>query len=368
MNRASSNGGTSRPLFTPIRLEDFEVTWAGPNPLQPGFCFGSEDGRLLFTDERGIPLLGPGKGSDSGEAINGVAYSGGWIAVSTRAGIMMGAFPQNGKNQRGHIRFPWGAHGVAASPGGNFVAPLGRAGVMFVKAGSGVGDPVSSLTSDKEGMYFYRVVALRGRDGSDLLACACRQGGISTTEVGWGQETYNMRVSATKGLDVVDVCAVASDADSPAVAALGRDGTLILVRDALRDRNPAAIKFNTIRGTAFRLLSGGGHLFVLTSRGLYVLTKLAERLVAGIPPGEFTTQIVVVPLETVDASLVDDRWLLVITPDEVLKLDVGVIGQRALGDPDWDEGDVEEELSTTATPDWEIREISQTSRQLAATS
>jgi hypothetical protein len=238
---------------------------------------------------------------------------------------------------------------------------------MIVKVGSGAGDPVGLLSSDEQGMYFYRVLALQGRDGSDLLVCACRQGGIGITEVKWGQETYTMRVATFKGLDVVDVCAVASDPESSAVAALGRDGTLILTRDALHDEKPKTIKFKAVQGTAYRLLSNGKHLFVLTSRGLYVLTELASRLAAGLPPGEFTTQILVVPMEAVDAGPVDDRWLLVITPDEVLKLDVNVIEQDTPEAHGWDEGQVEEELPTAATPDWDIHEVSQTSRQLVAT-
>jgi hypothetical protein len=304
MNRTSSNGSPRRPLFTPIRLKDFDVTWAGPAPAGPGFCFGSEDGRLLFTDERGVPVSDPGQGSDSGEAINGVAYSGEWIAVSTRAGVMMGSLRQD-KDRPDNVGLPVGAHGIATSPGGYFVAPLGRAGVMFVKAGSVASDPVGLLAPDRPGMCFYRVLALPGRNGCDLLVCACRQEGIGITEIEWGQETCNMRVATFAGLDVVDVCAIVSDTESPAVAALGRDGTLIFTRDALRDEKPATIKFKAIQGTAYRLLSKGEHIFVLTSRGLYVLTKLAGRLAAGMPQGEFTTQILVVPMEVVECQ---PRW------------------------------------------------------------
>src|SRR5262249_36964173 len=163
-------------------------------------------------------------------------------------------------------------------PSGYFVAPLGRAGIMMLRAGSGPDDPVGVITSDKEGLYFYRVLTMAGRQGQDLLACAARKGGIGITEIRWGQNTYNIELATFAGLDVVDVCAVNADPGSPAIAALGRDGTLILVRDALHDNAPLSLKFDTVQGTAYRLLSAGGHLFLLTSRGLYGLMKLGERL------------------------------------------------------------------------------------------
>src|SRR5207302_6899461 len=37
MNRLPKNGSAPGPLFTPIRFKDFDVSWAGPHPLQPGF-------------------------------------------------------------------------------------------------------------------------------------------------------------------------------------------------------------------------------------------------------------------------------------------------------------------------------------------
>ena len=53
MNRAISNGGVYRSFLMEIRIRDFEICWAGPNPVGPGLCFGSEEGWLLFTDADG---------------------------------------------------------------------------------------------------------------------------------------------------------------------------------------------------------------------------------------------------------------------------------------------------------------------------
>lgn len=352
------NTGTSRPLLVTIELENFDATWAGQNPLSPGFCFGSEDGRLLFTDEQGIKMSEPWKGSHSGEAINGVARMGGWIAVTTRADVTV----QNLANKE-IVVLPYGAHGVTAASGGYFVAPLGRAGIMLMRPGPGNKHEVAALGAEGNDKYFYRIVAAKSTDGKDLLACACRQSGIGITEMRWGQDSYNMRVATFDGLDVVDICAVNADPEGLALAAAGRDGTLIMVRKGLQDQNPLTIKFKAVQGTVYRLLSSGEHLFVLTSRGLYVLNKLAGRLVKGMPPGEFVTEILTIPIEAVDANIVGEQWLLVVTPDDVRKLDVGVIERTA--PQDLADSEIREAFADTLNPNWQV---SEKSSQFASTS
>jgi len=52
MNPLPENDGSSIVPFAHIGFPDgFEVCWAGKHPFQDGFCFGSLDGRILFTDE-----------------------------------------------------------------------------------------------------------------------------------------------------------------------------------------------------------------------------------------------------------------------------------------------------------------------------
>jgi hypothetical protein len=357
MNFAHANGIATDPRFTPIKFDDFAVSWAGPHPRQPGFCFGSEDGRLLFTNERFEVQIGPSRASQSGEAINGVAFSGKWMAVSTRADVTMTdmAFGE-GSDVFG---IPFGAHGIVATPSGYFAAPMGPSGIMMLKAGSVPGDEVGVLSPNPVGMSFFRVIALRGNADNDLLVCAMRQRGIGLTELQWGDPMYNMRVAAFDGIDVVDVCAVSSSRGVLAVAAVGRDGTLILVRDALGDADPINIKFNTIQGTAYRLLSRGDDLLLLTSRALYILEKLASRLATGIPTDRFTTHIMAIPLEAVDASVIRDRWLLVITPDEVLVGDLDLIHRAK-------QKEVGAETPQTLSRVWQRQHVSSNASVLAA--
>jgi hypothetical protein len=218
------------------------------------------------------------------------------------------------------------------------------------------------LTSRNEDMDFYRVLALPGIEGKEVLVCAARQGGLGVTEVRWGQEQYLMRTSTFGGLDVVDVCDVVGATAGPAIAAVSYDGTLLLVRDALHDDNPLAMKFNIVQGTAYRLLSARGHLFLLTSQGLYALMGLGERLLSGKLKERFTTSIYVAPMEAVDANLVEDRWLLVVLPDEVLRFDLEKLAASA---PErMDNGEIQLASPNVLEPAWEIAE-EQSSRQLA---
>jgi hypothetical protein len=316
-----------------------------------------------MTDEAAVPVDKAKDGSISGEAINGIAASGMSLAVSSRREITLRTWTAANPERITVSGVPHGAHGIIVTPSGNFLAPLGRDGVMIIRPNSRPNDPVGVLTGDRDGLVFYRVIAIPRLEGRDLLVCATRQGGMGITEIQWGQDTYNMKLATFAGLDVVDVCAISGPPDTPAIAGIGREGTLLLVRDALNDEHPVTIKFSSVLGTAYRLLSARGHVFVLTSCGLYGLMNLGDRLVKGLITEQFTTPILVVAVEAVDANLVDDRWLLVTMPDEVLKFDLDLIDQNI---PDARlNGQFPEAIPETLTPNWKVRRLTQRSRQLA---
>src|SRR5687767_13983480 len=110
MNRITGNGEAASRLFKRIPFDGFEVSWAGPGPFRPGFCFGSDDSRLFFTDEEMAPRHPPKQVSVSGEAINGVARVGSWLAVTTRQEVNILGLPSKGAPLEGVV-FPHGAHG-----------------------------------------------------------------------------------------------------------------------------------------------------------------------------------------------------------------------------------------------------------------
>jgi hypothetical protein len=156
-----------------------------------------------------------------------------------------------------------------------------------------VGSGASVTALGEKGLYVYRVISLLSESGTEVLACAARTGGVAAGEF-TGSQATKMR-------------------------------------------------------TAIRLLSHGGDLYVLTSKGLYVLAKLASQFLAReLYPG-VVTQILTVPMEALDANLAGDHWLLVVLPDKVCRFDAAGIHDNAPED-----GSEQEDFRTASvSPDWQ---------------
>jgi hypothetical protein len=345
--------------------DGFKVAWAGPNPIERGLCFGSVDGRILFTDEEGIALRPPRKGSFSGEAINGVARVDTWVAVTTRQEVTFYPLPGTEGPPSSALVFPHGAHGITTTPSGYFIAALGRTGIMAVRPPFGVETPVTVHGADDAGLYAYRVISLRSEGAGEVLACAARGGGIAAGKFSGSRQTHTMTTATFEDIDVVDICPLCAGKDSLAVAALGRDGSLVLSQDVLTDKTPVTMKFQTVQGVAYRVLSCEGDIYLLTSKGMYVLGKLAARFL-GKEVASGTTTPVLVPMEAVDANFADNRWLLVVTPDEVRRFDADVIHQ---GIPErLAHGQIQEFQPIMLSPDWEWHGIPQTTKEFVFSS
>lgn len=373
MNSFTENGdGFTVPSASIGFPQGFEVCWAGPpNPFSKGLCFGSLDGKILFADEEGSPLrlpgkgiMLPGKGSASQEAINGVACLGTWVVVTTRQEVNFWPLPGTEGGHQYGFAFPYGAHDVTVTRSGYFIAPLGRTGIMVEKPPFRPGTHVTVHCADKADFYAYRVIALQSQTEGEVLICACRCGGIAAGKFSGAQGTLPMSTATFEGLDVVDICPLDPGADSLAIAALGRDGTLVLFQDVLQDKKPLTMKFVSVIGTAYRVLSCLGDIYLLTSKGLYLLAKLAGRFLANELVRGTITPVLSLPMEGVDANLAANRWLLVVLANAVHKFDVELIHQSIpvqLGN-----GQFQEIQEATLSPDWERFEIEQTTKQIAA--
>jgi hypothetical protein len=307
----------------PFVIDDFRVSYAGPCPLNGGFCFGSEDGKLLIADEEiGSRQILP-ETTPSREPVNGVAFIGDVIGVSTRADV---AFVTPKRGERPGIRsvVEAGSHSIVASPSKYFVAPMGRYGILQVKPEDGPRQSVIVSRAANLPLNFYRVICI-ATSSHDILACAARVGGVASTTS--GNDTGSMRriTSVTfPGLDVVDLCSLGS-AFGSAVAAVARDSTLILLRDVLLEQSPVTIRFNEIKGTAYRVFCSRGNLMVLTSTSLYVLSGLARRFLEGDDVLQVSIPIREMRMEAVDANMCRDRWMLVVLTDQVYRIDVDLL-------------------------------------------
>jgi hypothetical protein len=322
---------------------------------------GSVDGKLLFTNQdfsKRIP--GKGNGSRSGEAINGVAQVGMWTAVSTRTEVNIWATTKpNG------IYLPRGAHGVSVSPSGYFIAPLGPAGILTARPYE-EGVSFAAQTPGDGSLYVYRALCLRSQSGTDVLVGAARKSGMVAGVFSAGQDANAMKIARFDGVDVIDICPLSPTSDSLAVALLGRDGSIILCRDVLHDGTIKTFKFQSIQGVGYRILSRLGDIYVLTSRGLYVLGRLGSRFINGERTEGVKTQVMPLPMAAIDMNLLWGRWLLVLLANELRKFDVDLIHDfvpQHVG-----EGEIQEMQSTAAPMESVWSDIRSTTESLAMAS
>jgi hypothetical protein len=340
VNQTSENGSFPQPTNNGIVGDGFDLpdgfdpSWAGQSPLQTGFCLGSVDGRLWFSDEqhaalRTTPFGNPFQCSESGEAINGVECVGSWLVASTRDDLSFWSLAGADGSRDRNRSFPLGVHGISSTKSGFLIAALGHNGILATKPPFTAGIGLTSRQNDA--FYGYQAISLGTSNETELLACASRNGGVATVEFSGSQRTHTIRLATFEGLDIVDICELRPGVDSRAVAAVDRSGNLVLFRDVLKDKKPAIMRYDAIQGVAYRILSCRRDIYVLTSKALYVLADLAERFEAGEVVERATVHILKMPMEAVDINLCGDNWLLVVSPGDARKLNARLIHNSAPG-------------------------------------
>lgn len=317
----SANDGADKYQIISISLPNFEISWAGGNPLTPGYCFGSDDGEIEFTGldySRG----GPQAVAPSREAINGVAFAGRLMAVSTRSEVVFLDVPQSGDPLREHSVFHGGVHGVVGTPSGGFVAPMGRRGILLIEPNQMATRRVKVLKPADEALNIYKVVSLASPDRGEVLACAARRSGLAVMPLtGGGRESMGKRLRPP-GVDFIDVAALGVEGYPLAAVASGLDCSLYFVRDLVGDGVTKTLRFkNTIGERAYRVLCAEGHVFLLTNKNLYAFANLAARFLHG-ESIDGRTEYQRLPLEAVDASVARNRSLLVVMSDCVHRIEI----------------------------------------------
>ncbi|HKI18344.1 MAG TPA: hypothetical protein VKA15_10710, partial [Isosphaeraceae bacterium] len=318
----SDNGDESRNIRT-ISLPNFDISWAGASPGKPGYWFGSDDGQVLFMSLDETDLIGPHAIAPSDDAVNGIAFAGNLMAVSTRSDVTFLSTPEPGQRHIARTVFHGGAHGVASTRGGCIIGPMGRRGILLMDPRPETAHRVRILKPADEALYIYKVVSLASPNRGTILACAGRQGGFATMPLaGAGIENYGRKLRPA-GVDFVDVAALDVDGFPFAVAALGLDCSIHFVGDVLRDLATTILDISSSRERAYRILCAEGHVFMLTDKSLYAFKDLAVQFLRGETTNNSTAQ--VLDLEAVDASLGPDRSLLVVMPDSVYRIEIDSI-------------------------------------------
>jgi hypothetical protein len=326
------------------RSPDGEITWAGDCPWTGSYCFGTENGKVLVYKREGQVASLEFSEIVADEAINGVAFFQQFIGVSTRSEINIYRLGHEKNLERVHSG-PGGAHGILATPGGQFVAPMGANGLFCVDL-SKTRAPrswIDHATGVQHNCYSLRY--LGSSAGQDILACAARNDGLLTIRFD-RNESQNQIIGLTASdIDFIDVCSLDAPQWPYAVAALCHDRSLIFVKNMLTEENPQTLRFDQFRGVPYSILSAQGHIFVLTSREIVVLPHLGLRYVNGEPldhPIQYRHKAV----RAVDAFVSRDQELMILTDDGVNVFDISkLVNGRSktagsMGSPDtpiWDE-------------------------------
>ena len=134
-------------------------------------------------------------------------------------------------------------------------------------------------------------------------------------------EILDLTTLEIPGADFIDICP-AGNFDFPSAAyALTRDSHILAFNDVMNGDKSVTLRYEGMAGVAYRVLSAGDFVFVLTSKALHVIHNLVA-----YTPGSFRvnrrTSNTSFPLEAIDMNLVGQRWLLVLLADRVLRLDL----------------------------------------------
>jgi hypothetical protein len=303
--------------YRPFTFPGEQITWAGENPWNRGFCFGTESGKLLFLAEVDQSKYEVIETEVCDEAINDVAFWKDIVGVTTRSEVRIyRGVPSMGKlDIMGGLSS--GAHGITATPRGRFLAPMGTGGLYCFDSELGPQE-TSWVEGSAEGIRnFYKIVYLGESEGTEVLGCATRADGLARIQL---DSTKTRRVSSltAPSLDLIDVASPRAAKWPFAVVGLSVDRSLIFVRDILDfDRqNPERLKLEELLGTPYSLMCARGHVFVLTSEEIVVLPNLGARFLDG-QPLDAPLNAFHSPVQAVDAYVVGEKDLMILMDDGV---------------------------------------------------
>ncbi len=203
-------------------------------------------------------------------------------------------------------------------------------------------------------LNFYQLSEIPQYKRKVCCVAAFRTHGLGLIDYSPISSEMGLQIGNFEGVDVVDVISL-GNADYPyAIASVGIRGEIWLCRDIIHQEAPIMLHYHNFAGTVYRLLSTRGHLFVLTSKAIYVLADLATRLVQPVF-NKSSSPVMTIPMEAVDAAIVDDKWLLVVMPDLIRRYDIAVIHQQMT---DFADNGVNQEFIEPSHNNWTVRELS----------
>lgn len=306
-----------------------DITWVGKNPFNDGLCLGFDNGTIVLSVTKTGYMTTPQPISPSESAINAVAAIGKRsLAVSTRSDVTFVQVLSPVETTR--TVFPGGAHGVVATKSGYFVAPLGPKGLLFLKPTDDERQMMQVVDGAEGKLYFYRMVALDDGNGKETLVFANRREGIGLSVFNAEDNRQGIHAMKFEGIDVIDVCGVAPG--SLSAIAISKKAELLWIKDTSKKEDPIALMLGGVEGRVCRVLATPLHLFVLSSKALYVWSNLVDRVLFGNTSAPKSLPLVI-PMEAVDMTLIDGKYLmLVLAANGILNPSIADLERQPIDD------------------------------------
>jgi hypothetical protein len=312
-----------------ISIPGQKITWAGEGIKPDRFLFGTDNGLVLECGIHGsLENMNAVRVGRDDESINGISfyYDGHALhmAATTRSDIILNSFFVNPiKRQGWHAGF--GAHGINQTLGGHFVAPAGPSGVVVLMPTAGAAIDVQNTAPARELQYFYDYAVL-GPDsdsGAEISVFACRTDGLAffQSEPGFGLRFKKKSELRSQRVDFISVTSIRSTALPLAMIGLGKDRSLHFMRDPFRSPIIDSLALPFVPGTAYKVLRHGPHAILFTSKGICIVLDVVSQFHRGKYIGGHRA-VRFLQMEAIDINIAFDKWLLVVTSDGVVRMDL----------------------------------------------
>jgi hypothetical protein len=217
------------------------------------------------------------------------------------------------------------------------------------------------LPTTRELPYFYDCALLGRYQQKQVLVVACRSSGLLYADVSTKEKPLPIKLSkaVNKGFDFVGVLSVGNKRHPLAFVALGKDRSLHFLRDPLRSSHMHTLHLPQVPGSAYKLIRYKSHLLLLTSKGLCLIADLVGQFHDGEELEGMRT-VGFLPIEAIDFNTAFDRWLLIVTPDGVVRMDLTeLFPQSNLIVPDVILSRLRPSLPLSSTPNGDLGELRQ---------
>jgi hypothetical protein len=314
------------------------ITWVGEMPWTGGIAFGDEDGRLRYSSGDRLWKTGqPMSVIKSDQPINQVAFNifknHRFLAACTTSNIAIREVSERGDFSNSKL-FDVGGHGVYPTQWGGFLVPQGPGALAAFYANPDGSFAQRILKHKRPFPYYYSMcrVGLTA-DGEELWACAGRSGGLLAVALDQSSVPQVLRSyqSPIKQRDYVSVSAIGNAQLPFATISLSRDRQVDFSENLIEDRFPLTWHAPQIQGVAYSLVAAEGHLYILTSTGVYVGMDIVNLFLTGkLKSG--LSKVRYLPSEAVDFALFHNRWLMILKHNAVLRIEISRIAEPS-GNP-----------------------------------